>query len=79
MLGGFMSCHVMCCKALARIRFSDQVEEGDLDEAIRLTEASKASIFEDDEDAARVREDVYSRIFEIIKRMANREDDDVKW
>eukprot|EP00536_Pseudo-nitzschia_multiseries_P011635 jgi/Psemu1/243980/estExt_Genewise1.C_4070009 len=63
-------------QALARLRFSDFVAREDVDEAIRLTHSSKASLSEDattgGRDGAPVRrEDVLSRIFNIIRDYAN--------
>lgn len=61
-------------QALARLRFSDYVAREDVDEAIRLTHMSKASLQDDDEDADGNRrgrgEDVMSRIFHIIRDYA---------
>ena len=60
-------------QALARLRFSDYVAREDVDEAIRLTHMSKASLEEngnDDGDRKRRREDVMSRIFNIIRDYA---------
>jgi DNA replication licensing factor MCM7 len=56
-------------QALARLRFSDFVAREDVDEAIRLTHMSKASLSEETgEDGKSVRrEDVMSRIFNIIR------------
>ena len=56
-------------QALARLRFSDFVAREDVDEAIRLTHMSKASLLDDDsDDAGKKRgEDVTSRIFGIIR------------
>jgi DNA replication licensing factor MCM7 len=60
-------------QALARLRFSDFVAREDVDEAIRLTHMSKASLLDDDDDGGgkgRKRgrgEDVMSRIFHIIR------------
>ena len=56
-------------QALARLRFSDFVAREDVDEAIRLTHMSKASLTEETgEDGKSVRrEDVMSRIFNIIR------------
>jgi len=57
-------------QALARLRFSDYVAREDVDEAIRLTHMSKASLEDDggdDNDRKRRREDVMSRIFNIIR------------
>ena len=56
-------------QALARLRFSDFVAREDVDEAIRLTHMSKASLSEETgEDGKSVRrEDVMSRVFNIIR------------
>ena len=66
-------------QALARLRFSDFVAREDVDEAIRLTHMSKASLLDDDEDGGvggssadggkkrQGREDVISRIFNAIR------------
>jgi DNA replication licensing factor MCM7 len=59
-------------QALARLRFSDFVAREDVDEAIRLTHMSKASLLDEDKDGGDVRmhrrgEDVMSRIFNIIR------------
>jgi len=59
-------------QALARLRFSDFVARQDVDEAIRLTHMSKASL-EDPTGSASgglestVREDVTSRIFQVLR------------
>jgi DNA replication licensing factor MCM7 len=39
---------IRLAQALARLRLADEVAQIDVDEAIRLTEASKSSIEEDD-------------------------------
>lgn len=64
-------------QALARLRFSDFVAREDVDEAIRLTHMSKASLEDDGGDDSaggngrkRGREDVMSRIFNIIRDYA---------
>lgn len=64
-------------QALARLRFSDFVAREDVDEAIRLTHMSKASLEEDGADDGRDgtgrkrgREDVMSRIFNILRDCA---------
>mmetsp|Transcript_25626 Transcript_25626/g.28760 ORF Transcript_25626/g.28760 Transcript_25626/m.28760 type:complete len:910 (-) Transcript_25626:222-2951(-) len=56
-------------QALARLRFSDFVAREDVDEAIRLTHMSKASLSEETGDDGKSirREDVMSRIFNIIR------------
>ena len=58
-------------QALARLRFADQVEIPDVDEALRLMEVSKSSLFDEDEkDREADRTDV-SKIYRIIKDMAS--------
>jgi DNA replication licensing factor MCM7 len=62
-------------QAIARLRFSDFVAREDVDEAIRLTHMSKASLEEDggDESGGKKRgrgEDVTSKIFNIIRDYA---------
>lgn len=60
-------------QALARLRFSDSVEIADVDEALRLMEVSKASLFDEDELANGRENDNtdMSKIYRIIKDMAN--------
>lgn len=58
-------------QALARLRFSESVEIADVDEALRLMEVSKSSLFDDEE---RDRDADYtdtSKIYRIIKDMAS--------
>jgi len=58
-------------QALARLRFSDLVAREDVDEAIRLTHMSKASLMDEDGDDGNKRgrrsEDHMSSIFNIIR------------
>ncbi len=55
-------------QALARLRFSDYVAREDVDEAIRLTHMSKASLSDDyHSEKEGKKEDVMSRIFSILK------------
>ncbi len=55
-------------QALARLRFSDYVAREDVDEAIRLTHMSKASLSDDYHNEKEGKtEDVMSRIFSILK------------
>jgi DNA replication licensing factor MCM7 len=67
-------------QALARLRLSELVVREDVDEAIRLTHASKASLFEDTNNnhnasaggsggGVRYNEDVLSQIFNIIREV----------
>jgi DNA replication licensing factor MCM7 len=59
-------------QALARLRFSDFVAREDVDEAIRLTHMSKASLSEDSNEngTTQRREDVMSRVFNIMRDYA---------
>jgi DNA replication licensing factor MCM7 len=57
-------------QALARLRFSDFVAREDVDEAIRLTHMSKASLTEQQESQNGKREDVMSRVFNILRDYA---------
>ncbi|TCD67279.1 Mcm2-7 hexameric complex component [Steccherinum ochraceum] len=58
-------------QALARLRYADVVEHGDVDEALRLMEVSKESL-DDDEDKERDPDlSPISQIFRLIKDMAN--------
>jgi DNA replication licensing factor MCM7 len=55
-------------QALARLRFSDFVAREDVDEAIRLTHMSKASLLDEEEGMGGKRgEDVISKIYGIIR------------
>ncbi|EKM55274.1 uncharacterized protein PHACADRAFT_143392 [Phanerochaete carnosa HHB-10118-sp] len=54
-------------QALARLRYSDEVEEGDVDEALRLMEASKESLLEDDEKERDTDRSDTSKIYRLIK------------
>ena len=55
-------------QALARLRLADIVETGDVDEAVRLMEQSKASLLdEEQEDDAVGDRSVKSKVFRIIK------------
>lgn len=56
-------------QALARIRFTNTVSNEDVDEALRLIEVSKASLFADEE---KVREDesATTKIYQIIRSIA---------
>jgi DNA replication licensing factor MCM7 len=58
-------------QALARLRFSDYVAREDVDEAIRLTHMSKASLEDNDGDSNDARKtDITSRIWAILKDYA---------
>lgn len=59
-------------QALARLRFSDFVAREDVDEAIRLTHMSKSSLLDHDtKDGEPRREDVMSRIFNVLRDYAS--------
>jgi len=53
--------------ALARLRFSDAVDVGDVDEALRLIDVSKSSLLDNDKAPFR---DANSTIFELIRDMS---------
>ncbi|KAF3916520.1 hypothetical protein ABW20_dc0101636 [Dactylellina cionopaga] len=55
-------------QALARLRFSDQVEMADVDESLRLTEIAMASLYE--KDLGDVDTTTTTKIYHIIKTMA---------
>ena len=60
-------------QALARLRFEETVTMEDVDEALRLIEVSKSSLYADDEAAnalSREDESTTSKIFQIIRSMA---------
>ncbi|KAF8682750.1 MCM family [Rhizoctonia solani] len=58
-------------QALARLRFNDTVETEDVDEALRLMEASKESLEERTEEGGEGDRTVVSRIFRLMKGMAS--------
>jgi DNA replication licensing factor MCM7 len=57
-------------QALARLRFAETVETADVDEALRLMEASKESLEEHTEDGGEGDRTATSRIFRLMKGMA---------
>lgn len=58
-------------QALARLRFADDVERADVDEALRLMDVSKASLHDHEDRADRDADQTEtSKIFAIIKQMA---------
>ena len=59
-------------EALARLRFSDKVEQGDVDEALRLMQMSKVSLLENREQRGRAAQDPISEIYGIIRDYAVR-------
>jgi DNA replication licensing factor MCM7 len=54
-------------QALARLRLAYSISHGDVDEAIRLTHSSKASLMDDGRATGVAAEDVLSSIFSIIR------------
>ncbi|KAI9346991.1 MCM2/3/5 family-domain-containing protein [Obelidium mucronatum] len=58
---------IRLASALTRLRFSEEVEVGDVEEALRLIEVSKSSIYDKDD---RINEDPVSKIFNIIRDMS---------
>ncbi|ROT37242.1 MCM-domain-containing protein [Sodiomyces alkalinus F11] len=61
---------IRLAQALARLRFSNVVEQDDLDEALRLLEASKESLATD-QGAGRGRLNASSRIYNLVKALAD--------
>ena len=57
-------------QALARLRMSNTVSHGDVDEAMRLTHSSKSSLLDDDFNPNLSREDVVSSIYTIMRDFA---------
>ncbi|KAK3114125.1 DNA replication licensing factor MCM7 [Teratosphaeriaceae sp. CCFEE 6253] len=55
-------------QALARLRFADEVITDDVDEALRLVEVSKASLYEDDRDR-RGDQSASTKIFNLVRGM----------
>lgn len=60
-------------QALARLRYSDEVERGDVDEALRLMEVSKESLYEDEDKERKGDQSEVSRVFRLIKDIFTRE------
>ncbi|CAE6477748.1 unnamed protein product [Rhizoctonia solani] len=58
-------------QALARLRFAETVDTADVDEALRLMEASKESLDERSEEGGEGDRTVVSRIFRLMKGMAS--------
>ncbi|KAH9930757.1 MCM-domain-containing protein [Fomitopsis serialis] len=57
-------------QALCRLRFSDQVDHEDVDEALRLMEVSKESLHEDEDEERDQDQSATSKIYRLIKDMA---------
>ncbi|KAF5661143.1 hybothetical protein [Fusarium heterosporum] len=60
---------VRLAQALARLRFSNEVTQDDVDEALRLVEASKESL--NNESTGRQAQNATSRIFALVKQLAD--------
>ncbi|KAF5000668.1 hypothetical protein FGRMN_1601 [Fusarium graminum] len=60
---------VRLAQALARLRFSNEVTQDDVDEALRLVEASKESLNNDS--TGRQAQNATSRIFALVKQLAD--------
>lgn len=56
-------------QALARLRTADEVEAGDVDEALRLMEVSKASLNDDEDENMNSDKSAVSQIYRLIKDM----------
>ena len=57
-------------QSLARLRFNDEVEQRDVDEALRLIDASRSTIFEEESNPnALQRNDSTSSIFQLIREI----------
>jgi DNA replication licensing factor MCM7 len=65
-------------QALARLRMDEVVQQGDVDEALRLMEASKASLYEHQGREREGDASDTSRIFRIIKDMASRREREMR-
>ncbi|KAK7693947.1 hypothetical protein QCA50_003521 [Cerrena zonata] len=57
-------------QALARLRYSPVVDQGDVDEALRLMEVSKESLYDDDEKDFDHDRSAVSKIYRLIRDMA---------
>jgi DNA replication licensing factor MCM7 len=60
-------------QALARLRLATRITHEDVDEAIRLTHASKASLRDEVQSGAANQEDMMSQIYSIIRDHANQQ------
>ncbi|KAI0782192.1 MCM2/3/5 family-domain-containing protein [Abortiporus biennis] len=56
-------------QALARLRYSDMVEQGDVDEALRMMDVSKESLYDDEDKEKDHDRSVVSQIYRLIKEM----------
>jgi DNA replication licensing factor MCM7 len=69
---------IRLAQGLARLRFNDEVEQVDVDEALRLIEVSRSSINDEekgDKTSYTARGDTISSIFLIIREMCNEKSD----
>ncbi|TDZ26248.1 DNA replication licensing factor mcm7 [Colletotrichum orbiculare MAFF 240422] len=62
---------VRLAQALARLRFSNEVSHDDVDEALRLVEASKESLVAEQSGSGRSRLNASSRIYNLVKTLAD--------
>ncbi|KAL0938700.1 DNA replication licensing factor MCM7 [Colletotrichum truncatum] len=62
---------VRLAQALARLRFSNEVSHDDVDEALRLVEASKESLAAEQSGSGRSRLNASSRIYNLVKTLAD--------
>ncbi|EFQ35272.1 MCM2/3/5 family protein [Colletotrichum graminicola] len=62
---------VRLAQALARLRFSNEVTHDDVDEALRLVEASKESLAAEQSASGRQRLNASSRIYNLVKSLAD--------
>ena len=60
---------IRLAQAHARLRFANEVEIADVDEALRLTEASKESLYDDEEKEFEGDRSITSKIYRIILSM----------
>lgn len=66
----FICSHLIGCQALARLRFSETVAQSDVDEALRLMQMSKFSLYSDDRQRSGL--DAISDIYSILRDEAAR-------
>lgn len=62
---------VRLAQALARLRFADRVTQDDVDEALRLVEASKESLAAEDRGSSRRTLNASSKIYNLVKGLAD--------
>lgn len=69
---------IRLAQALAKIRFSGEVSQEDIDEALNLMEESQRSIIDTKEDNTNIKtlkKDTTSKIYDIMKELCNRQND----